>query len=234
MNAPVVAAILCLSVLAGAAEAQHRHESRYGYTLAERVEYRDDDALVWDLQGRYGGDYHGIAWKTEGTWASGKSAGDDFEVQLLYDRAWTAFFDLQLGLRYAHTSDDTPNSAVDGGLAYAVAGVQGLFPYRVESDLALFLSEDGDVTGRTEFEKDFLLSERWVLQPRAELDFALQDIPERGVDAGVTEVAVGLRLRYELTRKFAPYLGLGWEKHYDSLTGDEDATTVVAGLRFWF
>lgn len=216
---------LLLSLSAPAGLAQHAHETHYGYTEGERLEYRDESrALYWDLQGQYGGDYQQFVWKTEGAYADG--ASENPELQLLYGRAWTAFFDLQIGLRYADT--------IDGGVAYAVAGVQGLIPYRVESDLALFLSDGGDVTGRAEFEKDFFLSERWILQPRAEFEVALQDIPELAIDAGVTELALGLRLRYEVTRKFAPYLGVAWEKHYSEAAEDFDGTTALAGIRFWF
>ena len=111
---------------------------------------------------------------------------------------------------------------------------KGLFPYRVESDLALFLSDDGDVTGRAEFEKDFFLSERWILQPRVEFELALQDIPRLAIDAGVSELALGLRLRYEVTRKFAPYLGVAWQKHYGDAAEEFDGSTALAGIRFWF
>ena len=118
-------------------------------------------------------------------------------------------------------------------MAAAVAGVQGVLPYNVETDVALFLSEDGDVTARAEFEKDFLLTERWVVQPRAEFDVALQDVTALGIDSGLTKLALGLRLRYEITRKLAPYLGVAWERH-DTAGGEEADTRALAGLRFWF
>lgn len=216
--------LLLLLLAAGTASAQHEHEPRYGYTQGERIEYQEaPDSLLWDLQGRYGGDYRKFAWKTEGHYADGES--EEAELQLLYERAWTAWFDLQFGIRYADTAG--------GGTGYGVIGTQGLFPYRIESDLALFLSEDGDVSGRAEFEKDFLLSERLVLQPRVELAMALQDVPELGIDAGVTRLSAGLRLRYELTRKLAPYLGIAWDKNYHDAAEDE-FTSAVAGIRFWF
>ena len=210
-----------------AAEHAHRHEQTALDTQAERLEYGegagdDPGALVWDLQGLYGGDYNRFVWKTEGESADGDTA---VELQLLYGRAWTAFFDLQFGIRYAE--------ADAGDVAAAVAGVQGVLPYNVETDVALFLSEDGDVTGRAEFEKDFLLTERWVVQPRAEFDVALQDVPALGIDSGLTKLALGLRLRYEITRKLAPYLGVAWERH-DTAGGEEADTRALAGLRFWF
>lgn len=209
------------------AEHAHMHEPTTLYTQGERLEYRDGEggdpgALTWDLQGLYGGDYNRFVWKTEGESSEGDTA---FELQLLYGRAWTPFFDLQFGLRYAE--------ADAGDVTAAVAGVQGLLPYNVETDVALFLSEDGDVTGRAEFEKDFLLTERWIVQPRAEFDVALDDVPELGIDSGLTKIALGLRLRYEITRKLAPYVGVAWKRH-DSAGDEDEDTYALAGLRFWF
>lgn len=216
--------VLLFASVPALAQHAHMHDPRTVYTQGERLEYRDEnDGVFWDLQGLYGGDYQRFVWKTEGSSANGDT---DYEVQLLYGRAWTAFFDLQFGLRYEETDA--------GDVASAVAGLQGVLPYRVESDVALFVSDHGDVTGRAEFEKDFLLTERWVLQPRAELDVALQDIPELGIDAGVHELSFGLRLRYEIARKFAPYVGLAWEKDYGDAAAEGTTTSVVAGVRFWF
>ncbi len=220
-------AAICLLLPGGLAVAQHdhRHEHTYAYTEGERLEYREStDSLFWDLAGRWGGDYHKVAWKTEGRYADGET--DDAELELLYERAWTAFFDLQFGIR--HTDTDA------GGITSAVAGTQGLLPFRVESDLALFLSEDGDVSGRAEFEKDFFLTERVLVQPRAEIGLSFQDIPAQDIDAGPSKLSLGVRLRYELTRKFAPYLGIAWEKEYRGTAGDDEDTTALAGVRFWF
>jgi copper resistance protein B len=227
MMRPAGAALLLLLLLPGAASAQHEHdhEPYYGYTEAERMEYREaENSLLWDLQGRYGGDYRKFAWKTEGHYADRED--DEAELQLLYEQAWTAWFDLQFGIRYADPSGV--------GTGFGVLGAQGLLPYRIESDIALFLSEDGDFSGRAEFEKDFLLSERLVLKPRFELALALQDAPELDVDAGLTHLSLGLRLRYELTRKFAPYLGIAWERKNHDVQEDDESTTAVAGVRFWF
>lgn len=216
---------ILLLLCTACASAQHAHEPSFGYTQGDRLEYREtDDALLWDLQGRYGGDYRRFAWKTEGLYGDGGT--EEAELQLLYERSWTPFFDLQFGLRHARTET--------GEMSYAVVGTQGLMPYRIESDLALFLSEDGDLTSRAEFEKDLLLTERLSLQPRIEIGLAFQDIPERFVVAGLVELTLGLRLRYDLTRKFAPYLGIAWTKHYSGPRGEEDGGSAVAGIRFWF
>ena len=219
------AALLLTAASAGA-------EDRYGFIQGERVEYQEaSQAVLWDLQGWYGGDYHKLWVKTEGELESGST--EDAELQLLYSRAWTPFFDLQLGVRY--------QDLASGELTSVVAGMQGIAPYRFEIDAALFLSEDGDFSGRAEFEREYLLSEKLVLQPRAEISIAFQDVPELAISSGVNELALGLRLRYEITRKFAPYIGLSFERAYGDtaralVAAGEDSsdTTLVAGLRFWF
>ncbi len=225
MRRLAAAALLLTAASAGA-------EDRYGFFQGERVEYREaSQAVLWDLQGWYGGDYHKLWVKTEGSVESGST--QDAELQVLYSRAWTPFFDLQLGVRY--------QDLASGDLTSVVAGMQGIAPYRFEIDAAIFLSEDGDVSGRAEFERDYLLSEKLVLQPRAEISIAFQDVPELASSSGVNELAVGLRLRYEITRKFAPYIGLSFERAYGDtaralVAAGEDSsdTTLVAGLRFWF
>lgn len=224
---PRLAILLSLAVAANAGAGE-----RYNFAQAERLEYRSDqDDMLWDFQGRYGGDYHRFWWKTEGEFASGST--EEAELQLLYSRAWTAFFDLQAGVRLQEIAGTDVNSLV--------LGVQGLAPYRFESDIALFLSEDGDLTARMEFERDLVVGRKTVIQPRAELGVAFQDIPELELYSGVHEIAVGVRVRYEFTRKFAPYVGLSYTtalgqtaNHIESAGDRKAETSFVAGLRFWF
>lgn len=204
---------------------------RFTFTQGDRLEYQHaDDVTLWDLQGWYGGDYHKLWWKLEGEAVSGER---ETELQLLYSRAYTAYFDLQFGVRVED---------YDGGDDVALAvGLQGLAPYRFELDAAAFLTDDGDVLLRGEFERDILLTQRLILQPRAEISASLQDIPERAIDSGITATSIGLRLRYEIRRKFAPYLGVSWQKQFgaaadalDAAGRDSTTTSLVAGLRFWF
>ena len=204
---------------------------RFTFTQGDRLEYQEEnDVALWDLQGWHGGDYHKLRWKLEGEADSGEH---EAELQLLYSRAYSAYFDVQFGVRFDDYEDGD-----DVALAF---GVQGLAPYRFEIDAAAFLTDDGDVLLRGEFERDILLTQRLILQPRAELSASLQDIPERDIGSGITATALGVRLRYEVRRKFAPYLGLSWRKKYgaaaDALEAageDSSATTLLAGVRFWF
>lgn len=124
---------------------------------------------------------------------------------------------------------------------HLVLGVQGLAPYMWHVDLAAFLSDRGDLTARLEGEYDQKITQRLILQPRIELKLAAQDIPERNTGAGLVKIEPGLRLRYEVVREFAPYIGV----EYEALLGetadiarargeDPSGWKVLVGLRAWF
>ena len=199
---------------------------------ADRLEYqRDDSTWLWDLQGWIGNDYRKFWWKTQGEFDDGPT--DEAELQLLYSRAISPFFDLQVGLR--HDIDPEPSRS------FVVAGIQGLAPQWIEIDAAAFISEDGDISARFEAEYELLLTQRLVLQPRFEIDLALQDVPELQLGSGVTNTDIGLRLRYEIRREIAPYVGISWQKFYggtadflETAGEDDDSFSVLAGIRFWF
>ncbi len=201
---------------------------------AEQLEYRAgrQDTFSWEVQGWVGGDYHKIWVKTQ---------GDDLidgpitnaEVQLLYSQAITAFWDLQLGARY----DVKPNPSRD----YAVLGIQGLAPYFFEVDAAAFVSNKGDASARLEAEYELLVTQRLIAKPSAELNFAVQDVEELGIGSGLSEVELGLRLRYEIVREIAPYIGVSWERKIGPTAdvarragADVGDLTFVSGVRFWF
>ena len=213
--------------------ARESGDFRTGSVLIERLEARvgDEDSYLWDVQAFYGGDLNRFVLKTE----SEGEFGDDVEaaeVQALYSRAIGPFFDLQAGVRY----DFEP-----AGTAALALGVQGLAPYMFHVDGALFLSERGDLTARIEAEYDQKITQRLILQPRVEIELSAQDIPELEVGAGVPKIETDLRLRYEIAREFAPYIGIG----YEAKTGrtadlaraegeDPDCVVLLAGVRAWF
>ena len=203
--------------------------------LGERLEYGfdDDQRYLWDLQGWTGGDLSRLWIKSEGEYSSDSEQFESAEIQALYSRAISRYFDLQVGVR--HDFEPGPSRS------HLVLGAQGLAPYWFELDTVLFLSEDGDLTARVEAEYDVLLTQRLIAQPRAELELAARDVPELGIGSGLSAVELDLRLRYEMRREFAPYLGLSWEK----LVGDTsdfaraageptNSLFLVIGLRFWY
>jgi copper resistance protein B len=196
------------------------------------VQVRDGaDGYLWDVQGYYGGTTSRFWFKSEGEGSFGEAV-KDAEVQALYSRAIAPFFDLQAGMR-----QDVAGPAT----THAVIGIQGVAPYMFEVDGALFLSHRGDLTARIEVELDQRITQSLILQPRAEANLSAQDIPRLGIGAGIDSVEVGVRLRYEIVREFAPYLGieqswrLGRGADYARAAGeDPSVTNAVVGIRFWF
>jgi len=207
----------------------------YGMVLIDRLETSwgdEQDGYVWDAQAWYGGDNNRLWLKTEGEGVRGE-APEESELQLLYGRLFAPFWDLQIGLR----QDFRPRPR----RTQAVLGVQGVVPYEFEADMALFVSDEGDVTLQLEYEYELLITQRLILQPRFELNGSFSEDPEIGLRRGVNSTEAGLRLRYEFVREFAPYIGVSWTQKYAAtadLARDEGEptaiTAVVAGIRAWF
>tara|TARA_R110000744_G_scaffold64810_3_gene133336 strand:+ start:18083 stop:18868 length:786 start_codon:yes stop_codon:yes gene_type:complete len=214
----------------------HGMGGTHSMVLVDRFEHLsggDDDALLWDAQGWVGGDEQKFWFKTEGEYAFDASEFESAQLQALYSRAISPNFDLQLGVR--HDIEPGPSTS------YGVVGLQGLAPYWFEVDAAVFLSDAGDVTARMEAEYELLITQRLVLQPRAELHFAAGEIAGHDLGSGLTETEFGLRLRYEITREFAPYIGIEWHDLQGDtadlarLRGEAASDRVIAvGIRFWF
>ncbi len=204
------------------------------WVMGDRIEAQARDGAngyLWDIQGYYGGPTERLWFKSEGEGAFG-AAPEDAEVQALYSRAIAPFWDVQAGLR---------QDLAGPGTTHAVIGVQGLARYRFEVDAALFVSHRGDVTARIEAEIDQRITQRLILQPRIEVNLAAQDIPVLGTGAGLDQIEVGARLRYEFIREFAPYIGIeqswrtGRSSDFARARGEDPSTTsFVAGIRFWF
>jgi len=206
--------------------------SQIMFNLAEYQVRDGRDGFRWDGEGWFGGDINRLVVKSEGSGGFGEGV-DDAEIQALYSRAIGPYFNLQAGVRY----DFKPNPS----RTYATVGFEGLAPYWFEVEGALFLSDKGDVLGRLEGYYDQRITQRLILQPRAEINLAAQDVPENGIGSGLSDIELGLRLRYEVKREFAPYVGISYDRKIgDSArfarADDEDVGSVsfVAGVRTWF
>ncbi len=192
-----------------------------------------EKSYSWNAQGWTGGDINRFWWKTEGEGAfDGKL--HDAEVQALYSRAVAPFWDVQAGVRqdFRPDGDDTTHLTV---------GVQGVAPYWFEMSAAAFLSTEGDLTARAEAEYDQRITQKWILQPAIEVALSASDIPELEIGSGLTSITAGLRLRYEIRKEFAPYVGVEWSRSfgdtadYARARGDDvDATRLVVGIKAWF
>ncbi|WP_411289322.1 copper resistance protein B [Phenylobacterium sp.] len=208
--------------------------ARLSQVMANLAEYQSrpgGGGYRWDVEGWWGGDINRFVLKSEGE--GGRREGvHEAEIQALFSRAVTRYTDLQIGLRH----DLEPRS-----VTYLTLGAETLFPYWFDAEGALFLSQDGDLLGRVEGSYDFRLTQRLILQPSAELEFAAQDVRASDIGSGLYSAELGLRLRYEIRREFAPYIGVSYERSLgrtaDFARGNgEDVgdTRFVAGLRAWF
>lgn len=210
-------------------------DQRTSYVLFNQLEAQSAngaDELYWNGQAWYGGDINKIWFKTEGRSSLNNGDVEDAELQALFARAIAPYWNVQAGVRH----DFKPDS-----LDHAVIGLQGLAPYFFEVDMSAYLSTEGDVTARAELEYDLLLTQRLVLQPRIEANFSAQDIPDREIGSGLNSIDAGLRVRYEIKRQFAPYMGVEWQGSFggtkdfiEAAGGDTDRTVFVAGVRTWF
>lgn len=210
-----------------------------GMFLADQFEYRNNEAvdtLRWDTQGWYGTGSNKLWVKFEGDDETSSSAGE-IELQALYSRMIAPFWDFQVGLRHDQTYGPDPNQDRN----FMVLGVQGLAPYRFEVEPALFVSDDGDVSARLVATYEMLFTQRLILQPRFETNIAASNAPTFGVGSGLNDLQLGLRLRYEFRREFAPYIGVSWKRQYGNTAdmtraggGDIDNLAFVSGVRFWF
>ena len=206
-----------------------------GKILVDRLEWANRsgrDGYTFDGQAWWGGDIDKlwIKGEAEGTFDGG---AEGVEVQALWSHAIDPWFDLQLGVR----QDFTPGP----NRTYLTAGVQGLAPYWFEVDVATFLSNKGELSARAEAEYDLRITQRLILQPRVEFDLAAQDVPELGIGSGLSTGEVGIRLRYEIQRQFAPYVGVQYEHAFGDTADFRRAAgekgggwSFLVGLRSWF
>ena len=212
----------------------------FSFLLFEQLEYRSNagpDTLSWDAEGWIGGDYNKLWMKTEGERRLSEDHGGEIEVQLLYSRLLTPFWDVQAGVRY----DQRYGAGPDLSQTFATLGLEGHAPYWVEAEPALFISDDGDVLARLTGAYDLPLTQRLIAQPRFELNLAAQGVERFGIGAGVNDIELGLRLRYEIWREFAPYIGISWLRQLGDTAdiarreGDVvDNLAFVVGVRLWF
>jgi copper resistance protein B len=210
------------------------HDDMIFLTLrADRLEWRDregDDLLLWDVEAWLGGDYHKLYFESEGEVVDGEA--EKANAELLYSRTIHSFWDLQAGFR--HDFKPRPTRS------FVAFGVQGLAPHWFEVDATAYLSDRGDLSAVLEVEYDLLLTQRLILQPRLETAVAVQEVEELNIGSGFNEIELGLRLRYEITRKFAPYIGLSWSRKLGKTAdlvgadGEEvESTDFIAGVKLW-
>jgi len=201
----------------------------FSKVIADQMEFRSNsngnNTLRYDMQGWRGTDYNKIWLKLEGD-NELKSRTGESELQALYSRSVAPFWDFQIGARY----DSFYEPGVINDRFLAVIGFQGLAPYWFDLEPAIFVSDKGDVSARITATYDLLLTQRLILQPRVEVNAALREDRQYGVGKGLYDTQLGFRLRYEVRREFAAYVGLSWQKQF----AVKDNTSLLAGVRWWF
>jgi len=209
-------------------------EHNFSSLLVDRLEAvstSDNKSAIYDLQFWYGRDYDRLVIKSEGDYDN--QSLEESSTELLWSHALGAYWNTQLGIRY--------DSAENKDQSWLGFGIQGLAPYWFELDISAYIGEQGRSALNMEAEYEILITQKWVLQPRVEMALNIKDDEAAGIGSGLSETVTGIRLRYEIRREFAPYVGFEWAKKYgatadyaNAANSDTSFTRAVAGVRFWF
>ena len=191
----------------------------------------DANDVTWDANLSVGGDLHKFWFKTEGERSD--TDGDRTELQFLYSKAILPFWNLRAGMR--RDIELTPDRD------WAAVSLKGLAPKFYDVEAEFFFAEGGQTSVRVRGEYELLLTQRLILAPELEILTYGRSEPSQQIGAGLSEIGLDLRLRYEIKREIAPYIGLSWHRLYGttrSLTTsagrDDEDTQLVIGLRTWF
>ncbi|UVT19688.1 MAG: copper resistance protein B [Nitrospira sp.] len=214
------------------------------WTLFDVLEYRPSlgktgakDDYRWDIEGYYGGDYNRLWFKSEGQRDTAFKADYDVDFQLLYGRFIQKYYDFQIGPRL-ETQTFRGRNVTRG---FAAIGIEGIVPYDYTMEATLFIDQNGAVSGRLTLTKDLLLTQRLILQSRLETNAAIQKVEEFTTGSGFNNLEFGMRLRYEIRREFAPYIGISLERSFGETAtlvrqegGNPSQIRFVVGVRAWF
>lgn len=202
--------------------------------MINRLEGWDADhgtGQAWEGSAWFGSDLDRLWLRSEGEREGSRTESSELEV--LYGRSVSPWWDVVAGVKQDFRPADSRT--------WAALGVQGLAPYKFEMSATAYLGESGQVMATVEAEYELLLTNRLILQPLVEASFSSKDVPEYGEGTGLNKVEAGLRLRYEINRRFAPYVGVVHERLFGDTAdyrrgegGDTRDTRFVAGVRFWF
>ncbi|MEO7063997.1 MAG: copper resistance protein B [Dokdonella sp.] len=206
----------------------------FGMLLVDRIEAfhgSNANGQAWEVEGWYGNDVNKLWLRSEGERSGGSLKDADLEA--FWNRTVTAFWSTQVGVR--HDFGEGPSRT------WAAVGVQGLAPYWFELEATAYVGAAGRTAARVRADYELLLTQRLILQPEVEINLYGRDDPARHIGSGLSDVQFGLRLRYEISRQFAPYLGVNWIRSVGT-TADyaRDISQpvldrqVVAGIRLWF
>jgi copper resistance protein B len=204
------------------------------YVLFDQLEWQTGGGVTggsWDNSGWIGKDVNRFWFRTEGEAEDGDLA--EAQAHALFGRAIHRWWDLVVGVR----QDFTPGPR----RTWAAVGIQGLAPYWFDVEATAYLGEAGRTHFRVETEYELLFTNRLILQPLVELEIYGKADPERGIGAGLSSGEAGVRLRYELRRELAPYIGVTWNRKFFGTADFAEAAgegrggaKLALGVRVWF
>ena len=213
---------------------EHMRGPLIGHLLFDRLEWMpeaDEPQGVLEVDGWLGYDFNRLWLRADGAWHDG--SWEQARVDLYYGRAFARWWEALIGLRRDDGEGQSPRH-------WLGVGIQGLAPYWLETELTAYFTQ-GQQALELELEREFLITNRLILQGVIEAGAHLRDEPERLIGAGFTEGEAGLRLRYLIKREFAPYIGWQWERAFgdsadliEAAGGETSESVFVAGLRVWF
>jgi copper resistance protein B len=201
--------------------------------LGDRLEYNEQaNAGVFDLQAWYGTTFDRLVIKTEGDFSEGSI--EENQTDILWGHAVSAYWDTQAGVRLDYNKEGENRQ-------WLAFGLQGLAPYWFELDMTAYVGERGNTAFTLEAEYELLLTQKLIIQPRAEITLYGKNDKQNELGSGLSSSAIGFRVRYEFTRQFAPYIGVEWGNKFGN-TADyatssgqsSNNTAFVAGIKFWF
>jgi copper resistance protein B len=229
-----VAATLLVGLSAQTVQAQTMDDTPRAYVLFDQLEYVPGPAerpIGGEAVSWIGGDVNRLWLRAEGEQSTVHREGEA-EVEALYGRLVSPFFDAVAGVRVDRRWGEDP-----GSRGHLAVGVQGLAPYRFELEPTLYVSHEGNVSAELAAAYHVLFTQRLKLESELETSAALQDVPDWGVGTGVNDLGLGFRLRYEFHRKFAPYVGYSHDWRFgetaDLAGGDASGGAFVFGVRVW-
>jgi copper resistance protein B len=241
----VTPAFLLMTVAAAGANGEEHpsdmgmegHDSFYK-VMIDQLEWSNpgagEERAAWDAQAWYGGDYNKLRIKSEGRVVGGgaKRGVRDADIELLFDGVIARWWNLQAGARQ--------DVGADPARTWLAVGVAGLAPQWIETEATAYLSDEGRAALRLKAQYELLVTQRLVLQPFAEANLYSHSDPRRELGSGLSELELSARLRYELRREIAPYVGVAWLRRFGPTAhlitaagGDRSDLELVLGLHAW-
>lgn len=234
-HGPLTLGFAC--VLAGMASKAWSHSdadpivSMVSFKQLEQSKIGDESAAVWNADAWIGKDFDKLWIKTNGEYAQGQR--QDSSIEVLYSHAVATYWDIQTGWRGDFNDSDNRH--------WFAIGLQGLTPYFFETELTFYLGEHGQTALKIDTEYELLFTQKLILSPELEVNIHGRNDRQTGTGGGLSDIETGLRLRYEFTRKFAPYIGLNYHNEYGQTAEfsrdagrDTETLSWLIGLRFWF